>query len=386
MSGGQCIDCRKRTAHILGGVSWSRAAALAVVIALAPASTAAGQAGPLRTFSHDAGREITSGLYTGDDGTDANGDALADRRAGTYETFTIDIPAGTRAHGFTTRISWADARVDLDLYVYAATRANRPVGSAVARGVLREGAAETAGFTTGAPLAPGRYLIVVDNYCSRDADVPGGCGIGEEVPDEDAFSGQADLDNLPPAVTLDGPDRGVTGQELRYTASAADPDGTVAEYRFDLDGDDLDEGSEATANTAEVKFDSPGTYVLGVRATDDGGAVGTATRTITVTKAPKARPKPPIAAATLRRKTFGGARDHALVLRYRLRERARVSVVLFRGSKRVRRVSAGVRERRTTYRVIVRPQHLRRGMYTLRLRVDGSSGRRQTARLSARRT
>jgi hypothetical protein len=373
-------------APILRCVSWSRLAAIAVVVALAPASQAAGQAGPLRTFSHDAGRDIRSGLYTGDDGSDANGDALSDRRPGTFETFAVEIPAGTRAHGFTTKIAWADPRVDLDLYVYKATGANRPVGAAVATGVQREGASETASFTTGAPLQPGRYLIVVDNYCSSDADVPGGCGIGEDVPDEDAFSGQADLDNLPPTVTLAGPDAGVTGQELRYTATATDADGTIAGYRFDLDGDDLDEGSDATANTAAVKFDAPGTYVLGVRATDDGGAIGTAMKAITITKAPKPKPKPPIASVSLKRPTFGGRRDHALVLRYRLRERARVSVVLYRGSKRVRRVSAGVRERRRTYRVIVRPQPLRRGRYTLRLTVEGASGRRQVARLSARRT
>jgi hypothetical protein len=194
------------------------------------------------------------------------------------------------------------------------------------------------------------------------------------------------LDNLPPSVTLTGPDAGVTGQQLRYAAAASDPDGTVVGYRFDLDGDDLDEGSEAAGNTAELKFDAPGTYVLGVRATDDGGGIGTASKTITITKAPKPKPKPPIASASLKRRTFGGSRRHALVLRYRLRERARVNVVLYRGKKRVRRISAGVRERRRTYRVYVRPQHLRRGTYTVKLTVDGSSGRRQVARLSARRT
>ena len=53
---------------------------------------------------------------------------------------------------------------------------------------------------------------MVDNYCSRDADddprSPSGrdraCGIGEEVPDEDAFTGAAALDNQPPAVTSTG--------------------------------------------------------------------------------------------------------------------------------------------------------------------------------------
>jgi PKD domain len=362
--------------------SWS----LAVLLLLAVAATAAAQAGPLRTFAHEPGRDTRSGQYPGDDGDDGNGDALADRVPGSFETFPLDVPAGTRAHGFTTRISWVDARVDLDLYVYRASGANRPLGAALASGTLRDGNSETASFTTGAPLPPGSYLIVVDNFCSADADVAGGCGIGADVPDEDAFTGQADLDNLPPVITLSGPDGGVTGQELRYTATATDPDGTVTGYRFDLDGDDLDEGSEATANTAEVKFDAPGTYVLGVRVTDDGGGVGTASRTLTIKKAPKAKPKPPIASASLRRPTFGGTRRHALVLRYRLRERSRVNVVLFRGKKRVRRVSAGVRERRTTYRVFVRPGHLRRGAYTLRLTVEGASGRRQVARLSARRT
>jgi hypothetical protein len=359
---------------------------LAFLLLAAVVATAAAQAGPLRTFSHATGRDTRSGLYPGDDGDDGNGDALADRVPNSFETFAVTTAAGTRAHGFTTRIAWADARVDLDLYVYRATAEGRPIGAALAQGTQRAGNSEVATFTTGAPLAAGRFVVVVDNYCSNDADVPGGCGIGAEVPDEDAFTGQADLDNLPPVVTIDGPDGGVTGQALDYTATATDPDGTVTGYRFDLDGDDLDEGSEATANAAEVRFDSPGIYVLGVRVTDDGGAIGTATRTITIAKAPKPRPKPPVTSATLRRPTFGGTRRHPLVLRYRLRERARVNVVLLRGRKRIRRVSAGVRERGRTYRVVVRPGHLRRGAYTLRLTVAGASGRRQVVRLSAKRT
>ena len=73
------------------------------------------------------------------------------------------------------------------------------------------------------------------------------------------------------------------------------------------------------------------------------------------------------------------------MVRYRLRERARVSLTLYRGSRRIRRISAGVRERRRTYRVVLRSAHLRRGLYTVRIVVRGASGRVQAARLSARR-
>lgn len=284
--------------------------------------------------------------------------------------------------------------MDLDLYVYRTGTGGRPVGSSVARGTTREGVAESATYLAVGPVEPGRYLAVVDNYCSRDADddprspdpaVTAPCGIGAEVPDEDAFTGTAALDNQPPAVSLDGPLTGLTGQDLVFTAAATDVDGTVTGFRFDLDGDDLEEDSEASQNTATLDFEAPGTYVVGVRATDDGGATGLATRTVTIAKAPEPRPASPLRSFSLSAARFGGRSRTPLVVRYRLRERARVSVTLYRGSRRVRRISAGVRERRRTYRVVLRPRHLRRGLYTVRIVVRGASGRVAAARLSARR-
>src|SRR4051794_11491138 len=101
----------------------------AVVALLVPATVAIADPTPsdpqppALSFQHDStrdgtSREIRSGLYPGDDGNDGNGNALQARSANTYETFELDVPAGSRHGSLTAQIQWSDARIDLDLYVY----------------------------------------------------------------------------------------------------------------------------------------------------------------------------------------------------------------------------------------------------------------------------
>ena len=73
------------------------------------------------------------------------------------------------------------------------------------------------------------------------------------------------------------------------------------------------------------------------------------------------------------------------MVRYRLRERSRVTVSLYRGSKRVRRLSRGSKRANRTFRIVVAPRGLRRATYTVRLSARTASGKRQRARLSSRR-
>ena len=90
---------------------------------------------------------------------------------GTYETFEVNVPEGTRHSRLEAGIGWKDKRIDLDLYVYRVNAAGRPTAPAIARSAGKGVATERAVYAPpGTTVEPGRYLVVVDNVCSRDAD------------------------------------------------------------------------------------------------------------------------------------------------------------------------------------------------------------------------
>ena len=243
---------------------------------------------------------------------------------------------------------------------------------------------------SGGAVEPGRYLVVVDNVCSRDADPrpPGApsCGIGEDIPDEDDFAGTVTLGNQPPSVTLTGPARVRARETATFRAEASDPDGTISTYLFDLDGDgtyELDSDGIPEVTTA---FATRGRRTIGVQVLDDSGAAAFATREVRVTRALDTRP--PIHTFRLSRTSFGGAAKRVLTITYRLREKSRVEVKLRRGAgtgKLVRLIDRGVRTRNRYHRIRVRPAHLRRGRYVVRIFVRAASGKQQVAQLAARR-
>ena len=188
----------------------------------------------------------------------------------------------------------------------------------------------------GGAVDPGRYLIVVDNYCSRDADEDprtadpadtADCGVGGAIPDEDDFQGAVTLGNQPPTVTIAGPDAVPARQAATFTAVAADPDGEVTAYLFDLDGDGIHELDSDGNPELSTSFPERGTRTIAVQVVDDAGGVARASKTITVGRRvvpPDTRE--PLISFRLSRPSFGGASGRRLVVRYRLRERARVDV------------------------------------------------------------
>ena len=374
-------------------------ASLVVALLAALAPGAAARSEPALTLEHDASRdgtarEIRSGLHAGDPPA---GDPLAARPANSYETFELVVPQGTRHSSLEASIAWPSAKVDLDLTVYRLDAAGRALSPAIARSASRRRvAAELATYApAGGAVEPGRYLIVVDNYCSRDADDDprsadpadtAACGIGAAVPDEDDFQGAVRLGNQPPTVTIAGPDGVPARQTATFTAIAADPDGEVTAYLFDLDGDGIYELDSDGSPELSTSFPERGAYTIAVQVVDDAGGVARASKTITVGRRvvpPDTRE--PLTAFRLSRPTFGGASGRRLVVRYRLRERARVDVTLRRGSRRARLIARGVHEPRRTYRISLKPAHLRRGLYTVQISVHAASGKRQVVALSSRR-
>ena len=87
-----------------------------------------------------------------------------------------------------------------------------------------------------------------------------------------------DASSLTPAV----------GEEVSFTDTSSDNDGTIAGREWDLDGDGQFDDSTVANPTAS--YSAAGPVTVGLRVTDDGGATATATRELTVSAAP---PPPP---------------------------------------------------------------------------------------------
>jgi len=362
-------------------------AVLLSLFAVAAVAAAQGTA-PTLKIAHDGSRDITSGGYTGD--PDGASDPLAARPANSYETFEVDVPAGTRHSRLEASIGWQDARVDLDLSIYRAAAGAGVAAPVLARSHAKGTTSERATYApAGATVEPGRYVVVVDNVCSRGADGAPGCTAPNTIPDEDDFEGTVTLGNQAPQVTLGGPASVRAKETATFRATASDLDGTIATYLFDLDGDgtyELDSDGMAEVSTV---FPSRGRRTVGVQVLDDSGAAAFATLPVNVTRAAR-RPdtRPPLSAFRLNAKSFGGAEQRSLLITYRLRERSRVEIKLRRGAgsgKLVRLIERGVRKRNRYHRIRLRPSHLKKGRYVVRIFVRAASGKRQVAQLSARR-
>jgi len=359
-------------------------AVLLSLFAVAAVAAAQGTA-PTLKIAHDGSRDITSGGYTGD--PDGASDPLAARPANSYETFEVDVPAGTRHSRLEASIGWQDARVDLDLSIYRAAAGAGVAAPVLARSHAKGTTSERATYApAGATVEPGRYVVVVDNVCSRGADGAPGCTAPNTIPDEDDFEGTVTLGNQAPQVTLSGPSSVRAKETATFRATASDLDGTIATYLFDLDGDgtyELDSDGIAEVTTT---FKTRGRRTIGVQVLDDSGAAAFASWNVNVTRALDTRP--PISSFRLNTTSFGGKAERTLLITYRLREKARVEVKLRRGpgaGKLVRLIDRGVRTRNRYHRIRVRSPHLKRGRYVVRIFVQGASGKRQVAQLSARR-
>jgi hypothetical protein len=375
-------------------VSRRSLALLVVSLLLAVVPVAGAQDDPTQVIAHDASRdgtprEVRSGRYAGD--PPGTTDPMAARPPDTYETFEVTVPEGTRHSRLEATIGWNDDRVDLDLSIYRVDATGRAAPPVLARSAAKGSDVERATYApAGTTVEPGRYLVVVDNVCSRNADPrPAGapnCYAGPEVPDEDEFEGTVTLGNQAPTVTLSGPASVRAKETATFRATANDPDGTISTYLFDLDGDGTYELDSDGMPEASTIFPTRGPRTVGVQVLDDSGAAAFATYDVRVARAARTPdPRPPLSTFKLNRRSFGGRAARTLVITYRLREKARVEVKLRRGERLVRLIDRGVRKRRRYYRIRLKPAHLRRARYTVRIFVQAASGKRQVAQLKARR-
>ncbi len=197
-----------------------------------------------------------------------------------YETHDFTIAPDQQNTSFKVSVNWAgipqtagtDAQDDWDLYVYRVLDDGTEVqvGSSAAGATTAETA--TVQGLLSDPVRPGKYRIYMDNFkvAPQNQEWRGFVAFEPYVPT-----------NVKPIATLTGPADATTGQFVTLDASgSSDPDGTIENYAFDLNGDgkfDIDGASPRI----EHKYRAGRTHVS-VRVRDDRGGVGYATHTITV--------------------------------------------------------------------------------------------------------
>lgn len=130
----------------------------------------------------------------------------------------------------------------------------------------------------------------------RTFDEAGEYAISVTVVDDDGATATTTVsipvrENRPPTAVLAVDPRTIEpDQVLRLMAGeSSDPDGTIVEWAFDLDGDgrydQITERPRVTASYADA-----GDYTVGLRVTDNDGATATASSTVVVTGASTATP------------------------------------------------------------------------------------------------
>ena len=115
---------------------------------------------------------------------------------------------------------------------------------------------------------------------------------------------------IPTASFTISPNPANTGQTVTFNGSGSkDPDGTIAKYEWDLDGNGSYETSTGTTASTTKVFAAKGTFAIGLRVTDNSGATATATGSLTVNnRAPSASfTVTPSPANTRQTVTFNGA-------------------------------------------------------------------------------
>jgi PKD repeat protein len=98
--------------------------------------------------------------------------------------------------------------------------------------------------------------------------------------------------NQPPNAAFAAvPGAPLVGEEVTLVSYSEDPDGSIADQSWDLDGDGTFD--DATGPIATHRFSLPGDPTVTLRVTDDEGAASTRSLTVAVRSAPAATTTPP---------------------------------------------------------------------------------------------
>jgi hypothetical protein len=188
------------------------------------------------------------------------------------EDFPFTIASDDADGQVSIEVHWTNPFDDFDLYVYKknSTGGLDQVGSS-AGGPPNTSEQTTIDAQGTSPVPPGDYVVRVQNYAATSPDFSGVVKFKE-------FK----LPNVKPVAKLKAVKTVTAPKATTLDASGSrDPDGTIANYAWDLDGDGAIETNGGSKAVLKHKF-SPGVHHVTVRVTDNGGKRAYATRTVRV--------------------------------------------------------------------------------------------------------
>jgi PKD repeat protein len=170
---------------------------------------------------------------------------------------------------------------------------------------------------------------------TRTFTSPGTFRVGVRVTDPGGSSNEAVdfvtvLQDKAPVVSLSAsPATPAVGANVTFTATASDPDGTIAAIDWDLDGDgQFDDGTGAIVTRS---FSTSGSRIVSVRATDNVGVATIAFRTIEVTGSAQGQPGP-VGAGGAPTSSASSAKQLAMITPFPI---VRIRGLIVRGSARL---------------------------------------------------
>jgi hypothetical protein len=195
-----------------------------------------------------------------------------------FEDFPFTIAADDADGQVSVEVHWTNPADDWDLVVYkknssggldqVGSSGNSPPSTSEATTISQQGSD---------PVAPGDYVIRVNNYAATSPDFEGSV----------KFTDFVGAPNQRPVAKLKAPKKAKAGKSVKLDASgSSDPDGSISHYRWDLDGDGSMETDGGTNPVLKHAF-GVGVFHPAVQVTDDKGRRAYATKTIRVTKATK---------------------------------------------------------------------------------------------------
>jgi hypothetical protein len=238
-----------------------RALAITIALLLLAPATALAKATPDFTYK-STGKAAAPGV-------------AAPGTEGTYEDFPFTIKADEANAQVAIEVHWTNPADDFDLVVYRknSTGGLDQVGSS---GSAPPSTSESTTVSQQGtdPVPPGDYVIRVNNYAASNPDFEGVAKFTE-------FAGPP---NKRPTAKLKAPKTAKSNKKVKLDGSgSSDPDGTINNFAWDLDGDGTIETDGGSTATLTRKF-TPGVHHVTLRVTDDKGRRAYATKTIRVAK------------------------------------------------------------------------------------------------------
>jgi len=101
------------------------------------------------------------------------------------------------------------------------------------------------------------------------------------------------VNEIPSAAFVVSPNPALTAEAVTFNGiKSNDPDGTIANFRWDLDGNGSFETDTGKTATVTRSYPGPGTVDVRLRVTDNDGAASDTTRRLTVSTPPPSSPPP----------------------------------------------------------------------------------------------